>query len=106
MFHRLYIYFDEFECPSHYTLHYMCVLAFDMVLLSDGRLRFPRMEPEEGVTAAPMPIPPRLLIKKLVCENFKSYAGIKELGPFHKVINTHVHYYECQKDIFDSVRFA
>ena len=28
---------------------------------------------------------PRLMIKKIVCENFKSYAGIKELGPFHKV---------------------
>ena len=29
--------------------------------------------------------PPRLMISKIVCENFKSYAGIKELGPFHKV---------------------
>ena len=28
---------------------------------------------------------PRLMITKIVCENFKSYAGIKELGPFHKV---------------------
>lgn len=28
---------------------------------------------------------PRLMISKIVCENFKSYAGIKELGPFHKV---------------------
>lgn len=27
----------------------------------------------------------RLMISKIVCENFKSYAGIKELGPFHKV---------------------
>ena len=27
---------------------------------------------------------PRLMISKIVCENFKSYAGIKELGPFHK----------------------
>lgn len=30
---------------------------------------------------------PRLLIIKIVCENFKSYAGVKELGPFHKVQN-------------------
>ena len=29
---------------------------------------------------------PRLMISKIVCENFKSYAGTKELGPFHKVI--------------------
>ncbi len=29
--------------------------------------------------------PKRLIISKIVCENFKSYAGVKELGPFHKV---------------------
>lgn len=29
--------------------------------------------------------PPRLMITKIVCENFKSYAGTKALGPFHKV---------------------
>ena len=28
---------------------------------------------------------PRLMISKIVCDNFKSYAGVKELGPFHKV---------------------
>lgn len=28
---------------------------------------------------------PRLMITKIVCENFKSYAGTKVLGPFHKV---------------------
>lgn len=27
----------------------------------------------------------RLIIKKMVLENFKSYAGIVEIGPFHKV---------------------
>ena len=27
----------------------------------------------------------RLMITKIVNENFKSYAGIQELGPFHKV---------------------
>ena len=29
--------------------------------------------------------PARLMITKIVNENFKSYAGIQELGPFHKV---------------------
>ena len=29
--------------------------------------------------------PPRLMISRIVCTNFKSYAGVKELGPFHKV---------------------
>lgn len=28
---------------------------------------------------------PRLMITKIVNENFKSYAGVKEIGPFHKV---------------------
>lgn len=28
---------------------------------------------------------PRLFIKKMVLENFKSYAGKKHIGPFHKV---------------------
>ena len=27
----------------------------------------------------------RLMITKIVNENFKSYAGTQELGPFHKV---------------------
>lgn len=34
--------------------------------------------PTDGSTA-------RLMITKIVNENFKSYAGIQELGPFHKV---------------------
>lgn len=28
---------------------------------------------------------PRLVIYKIVNENFKSYAGIQAMGPFHKV---------------------
>jgi structural maintenance of chromosome 4 len=27
---------------------------------------------------------PRLTIKSLVLENFKSYAGVQEIGPFHR----------------------
>lgn len=27
----------------------------------------------------------RLVIKKMVLENFKSYAGAQHVGPFHKV---------------------
>lgn len=30
---------------------------------------------------------PRLFIKKMVLENFKSYAGKKHIGPFHKVLS-------------------
>jgi len=29
---------------------------------------------------------PRLMITHIVNENFKSYAGVQTLGPFHKVI--------------------
>uniref|UniRef100_A0A7S2JYQ7 Structural maintenance of chromosomes protein n=1 Tax=Leptocylindrus danicus TaxID=163516 RepID=A0A7S2JYQ7_9STRA len=32
--------------------------------------------------------PPRLMITKMVLENFKSYAGIKEIGPFHKCFSS------------------
>ena len=28
--------------------------------------------------------PPRMMILKLEVENFKSYCGVKEIGPFHK----------------------
>lgn len=28
---------------------------------------------------------PRLVISKMVLENFKSYAGAQHVGPFHKV---------------------
>ena len=41
-----------------------------------------RMDTE---TAAAETNPARLMITKIVNENFKSYAGIQELGPFHKV---------------------
>jgi len=27
---------------------------------------------------------PRLVIEKMVLENFKSYAGVQEIGPFHR----------------------
>jgi structural maintenance of chromosome 4 len=32
--------------------------------------------------------PKRLMIAKLVLENFKSYAGVKEIGPFHKCFSS------------------
>jgi hypothetical protein len=28
---------------------------------------------------------PRLIIQQVVTENFKSYAGVQTIGPFHKV---------------------
>ena len=31
---------------------------------------------------------PRLMITKIACENFKSYAGTQELGPFHKCFSS------------------
>ena len=39
-----------------------------------------------AVPAEGSPEKPRLMISKIVCTNFKSYAGVRELGPFHKVI--------------------
>lgn len=40
----------------------------------------------------------RLMITKIVNENFKSYAGIQELGPFHKVtFQTTTTWFFCHK---------
>eukprot|EP00578_Thalassiosira_sp_NH16_P013877 CAMPEP_0181124522 /NCGR_PEP_ID=MMETSP1071-20121207/26531_1 /TAXON_ID=35127 /ORGANISM="Thalassiosira sp., Strain NH16" /LENGTH=1385 /DNA_ID=CAMNT_0023209843 /DNA_START=14 /DNA_END=4171 /DNA_ORIENTATION=- len=41
------------------------------------------VEEEDVVEEAERP-PPRLMITKMVLENFKSYAGKKTIGPFHK----------------------
>ena len=30
----------------------------------------------------------RMIISKIVCKNFKSYAGVREIGPLHKVTLT------------------
>ena len=40
-----------------------------------------------NMAAAPADAGPkkRLVIKKMVLENFKSYAGAQHVGPFHKV---------------------
>ena len=43
----------------------------------------PGQEPEKGEGEGEQP--ERLMITRIVCTNFKSYAGVKELGPFHKV---------------------
>lgn len=42
-------------------------------------------QPSAAAEVSPRMQEPRLMIAKIVCENFKSYAGVKELGPFHKV---------------------
>jgi hypothetical protein len=37
-----------------------------------------------AAAAAGPEVKPRLMIMKMVMENFKSYGGIREIGPFHK----------------------
>ena len=44
----------------------------------------------DGVTRAPdikhvSSSEQRIIIRKIVLENFKSYAGVQEIGPFHQV---------------------
>lgn len=42
-----------------------------------------------GPEDAPAPAPPaRLLITKMEMENFKSYGGLREIGPFHKCFSS------------------
>lgn len=38
----------------------------------------------------------RLMITKMTLENFKSYAGVQEIGPFHKVILAHA----CSSNLY------
>ena len=40
--------------------------------------------PSAGTAAGGTSLRPRLMILKMVLENFKSYGGVKEIGPFHK----------------------
>jgi structural maintenance of chromosome 4 len=40
--------------------------------------------PSASLTAGAGDPPPRLFITKMVLENFKSYGGEREVGPFHK----------------------
>jgi hypothetical protein len=47
----------------------------------------------------------RLMITKIVLENFKSYAGIQEVGPFHKVRNIYIYLKQYKYDICFSVIF-
>jgi len=41
--------------------------------------------PNSRIPAAPVKPSARLVIKEMVLENFKSYAGAQRIGPFHKV---------------------
>jgi len=49
--------------------------------LSSSSPPTPTSTPAPEETATP---PPRLMITNMELENFKSYAGIKQIGPFHK----------------------
>jgi len=49
----------------------------------------------------------RLMISKIVNENFKSYAGIQELGPFHKVtLNTNNMTYFPSRNLAQLINFC
>jgi hypothetical protein len=42
------------------------------------------MAPSDGAASASAPRT-RLIITHMTLENFKSYAGVQQIGPFHKV---------------------
>jgi structural maintenance of chromosome 4 len=59
-----------------------------------------------GVGEQTMP-KPRLIIQKLVLENFKSYAGVKTIGPFHKKFSSVVGPNGSGKsNVIDSMQFV
>jgi structural maintenance of chromosome 4 len=43
------------------------------------------MSEDEDMALVPSADGSRLVIKEMVLENFKSYAGEQRVGPFHKV---------------------
>lgn len=45
-------------------------------------------EATAGAAATEAPAPARLLITKMEMENFKSYGGLREIGPFHKCFSS------------------
>lgn len=49
----------------------------------------------------------RLMITHMVLENFKSYAGVQTVGPFHKVhhnsVSTCIHFFFPEPPISDNV---
>jgi hypothetical protein len=53
------------------------------------------METDENARA---PSQGRLVIEKMVLHNFKSYAGTKTVGPFHKVPDLLVPGLACAQD--------
>ena len=61
--------------------------AADVATTSQGELHTTPSDNLVGVgaNAEDNGAKPRLAIKKMVLENFKSYAGRVEIGPFHKV---------------------
>lgn len=45
-------------------------------------------EVDDGEGRPPGTSKPRLFIRQMVLDNFKSYAGKQFIGPFHKVISS------------------
>ena len=44
------------------------------------------MPDDDEMATVPLTDGSRLVIKEMVLENFKSYAGEQRVGPFHKVV--------------------
>lgn len=56
-----------------------------LVMVSPSKTRLRREAAEEAARLSMVEPEPRLVISKLVLENFKSYAGAQTIGPFNSV---------------------
>eukprot|EP01083_Nonionella_stella_P191106 707555_1 len=61
------------------------VIMEDVESKEDGEEAKSNANAEQSVPPSPTP---RLMIWKMVLENFKSYAGVREVGPFHKCFSS------------------
>ena len=83
---------SNYNLPSFFTDSYCaggvsnkhCLLTF-FISTDYGEIEIP---PAPETVATYDITGPRLMISKIVNENFKSYAGVRALGPFHKVCHS------------------
>ena len=87
MLNQLWVPFMSLEAPGHPSR--LSTPAFRLPdaprKMKESQVQLEEVKEHQEPSDASRPRTARLVIKKMVLENFKSYAGKREIGPFHKV---------------------